>query len=481
MAMSLDLHTFMRLAEQPSATRIWLLAAAFALSLAASPGLAQSASTDASGIAEASNVLWADVDADAKARARQELENAAVAGDAQAQLVLGQHLLNGWVLERDAKQGLALLEKSAAAGTAAAQAELGQAYLFGTHVAADHGRALQLLDAAAGQGDLGALRLLGEQLVGGWTLPRDTKRGTAFLEQAVGKGDAKAQVTLGKLLLHGVGIEEDRARALTLFEAAAEAGNAKGLVVFGEDIMWKMRDPARAEAMLVRAGEMGADEAWSILANGAMYGYLGGGRVSRAKFDGYAEKARAAGQDEIAVLDATRNMWGINMRASGPETIARLRSEADKGNAAAARFLIELLRNGNRMNLWPDPKGARDALETYGGLLSDTARAQYAMTLDAERARTPEAYATVAAAFEAQPELWSGWFSREMVKANPNVAFYILQKRFKDAGSYGGALNGYATRSTLRAVFQACLELDKPERCDDSVMRADVIADLLTK
>jgi hypothetical protein len=172
-------------------------------------------------------------------------------------------------------------------------------------------------------------------------------------------------------------------------------------------------------------------------------------------------------------------MWGINMRASGPETIARLEAAAGEGNAAAARFLIELKRNGNRMNLWPDPEGARAALDTYGELLSEKARAQYALTLDAERARTPEAYAPVAEAYEARPELHSKWFGEQMVKANPNVAFYILQRRFKAAGSYDGALDGYATRDTLRAVFQACVRLDKPERCDDNVMRPDVIADLL--
>ncbi|WP_137700272.1 hypothetical protein [Marimonas lutisalis] len=83
---------------------------------------------------------------------------------------------------------------------------------------------------------------------------------------------------------------------------------------------------------------------------------------------------RAAGEDEIEVYEATRNMWGINMRADGPETIARLRHAADGGNAAAAGFLIELLQDGNDLNLRRDLDAAGEALALYGKLLSEKAR-----------------------------------------------------------------------------------------------------------
>ena len=212
-----------------------------------------------------------------------------------------------------------------------------------------------------------------------------------------------------------------------------------------------------------------------------MYGYLGGGSVSRAKFGRYAEKARAAGEEEIAVLEATRNMWGINMRADGPETLARLTAAAEDGNVAAARFLIELLRDGNGLNVHRDSAAADAALDRFGALLGETATAQYALTLKAGKARTPAAYAPVAADYGARPDLKSVWFGEEIVKANPNVAFYILQQRFRDAGSYSGPLNGYATRATLRAVYKACRTLDRPERCDDNAMRPDVIGALLAR
>ena len=445
------------------------------------PGFAQSPQPKQSIAAKAEATLWENADSEEVKQAVQVLEHAANADDSVAQRFLGLHLLNGWVLKKDVDQGLAWLEKSADAGDAKAQAALGQAFLFGTQAQADTGRALSLLETAAGQNEPSAMRNLGEQLVGGWAFPRDSLRGRALLEKAIALGDTKSQVVLGKLLLNGFGLEVDQQHAADLFEAAADAGNGEGLAAYGEYLMWRMRNPAEAEEILVRAGELGAGGAWTTLAHGAMYGYLGGGAVSRSKFDGYAQKARAAGQDEIAVLDATRNMWGINMRASGPQTIARLRVDADNGNAAAARFLIELLRDGNGLNLRRKPDEARAALDSYGHLLSEKSQAQYALTLNAANARTPSAYAPVAAAFVARPDLKSIWFGKELVKANPNVAFYILQVRFRDEGTYSGPLDGYATRRTLRAVFKACLGLDHSERCNDNVMRPDVIAALLAQ
>lgn len=451
------------------------------LGLGGVPGHAEEVAASAAEIAKADAVLWSKPGAAELAATRDKLQQAALSGNDEAQRILGEHLLNGWVLEKDVAKGLEWLEKAAQAGNAQAQADLGQLFLFGDPVTPDLSRASELLEAAAQQGDVAALRVLGEQLIGGWRLPRDAERGQALLQQAIDAGSADAHVALGKLLLHGTGLEEDSGLALEHFEAAAEAGNGHGLAAYGEHLMWQFSSPSKAEAMLQRAGELGASEAWVVLAHGAMYGYLGGGRVSRAKFDGYAEKARAAGEDEIEVLEATRNMWGINMRASGPQTLARLRSAADDGNATAARFLIELLRDGNGLNVRRDIKGATAALESYGALLGDVAQAQYALTLEASKARTPRAYAPVVDAYLARPDLKSMWFAKEILKANPNIAFYILQKRFREDGSYSGSLNGYATRSTLRAVYKACRKLDHPERCNDSVMRPDIVGALLAQ
>ncbi|CUH67521.1 Sel1 repeat [Thalassovita gelatinovora] len=460
-----------------SATLLWVTTAIF---IGSAPVPVSAAPSQA--VVQADKTLWTDTATETDLeQARQALETAAAQGDVDAQQVLGVHLLNGWVLEKDVPQAIALLDQAAQSGVATAQLELGQAYLWGTEIPADAAKAQDLLNAAAAQNNPDAMRVLGEQLIGGWALPRDVGRGRPLLEAAIAGGDDKAMVALGKLLLYGQGVAQDHAEAMNLFEAAAAKGNGSGLAAYGDMLMWGQRSPKTAEAVLNRAGELGVGEAWVTLAHGAMYGYLGGGRVSRAKFDGYAEKARQAGEEDIVVLEATRNMWGINMRASGPETIARLRTAADAENAAAAKFLIELLRDGNGLNLLRRRADARAALETYADLLTLNERAQFALTIDAATAVGPAAFAAVADAYFARPELKSRWFGTQILKANENVAYFILQKQLKDDGLYGGRVNGYATRLTLRAAYRACLELDRPERCRDNVMRPDVIGDLLAR
>jgi hypothetical protein len=48
-------------------------------------------------------------------------------------------------------------------------------------------------------------------------------------------------------------------------------------------------------------------------------------------------------------------------------------------------------------------------------------------------------------------------------------------------GLYGGPLNGLATRSTLRALWRACMTLDDSVPCRDGVMHPDVIGALLAR
>lgn len=142
-------------------------------------------------------------------------------------------------------------------------------------------------------------------------------------------------------------------------------------------------------------------------------------------------------------------MWGISMRASGPRTIARLEEAADKGNATAATYLIALVRDGNRLNLRKRPAQARAYLERYGDLLTPLEAAQLALSIDAAEATGPAASAAIARALGERPELKSVWFGKELHRANPNVAVYLLQADMKDRGLYRGALNGLATRPIL--------------------------------
>ncbi|GAA0289715.1 hypothetical protein GCM10008966_08190 [Rhodovulum strictum] len=401
-------------------------------------------------------------------------------GDPQGMRVVGEALLTGTDgLRQDVAQGLQMLEQAAEAGDPRAQRLVGTALLWGGPVATDPARAQALLSAAAEAGDVDAMRVLGQNLVGGWVLDRDAATGRALLERAIAAGDVEARVVLGDLLLHGIGLDSDPATALALFEQAAEAGNGEGIEKYGDWLMWSRKSPARAESYLRRAAGMGRASAWTRLAEGAMYGYLGDG--SRAKFPEFAERARALGQNRIAVLEAERRMWGISMRANGPEAVDMLERAVEQGNPEALKALVALKRDGNGMNVRRDRAAARELLDRHGDLLTPTEAAQLAATLRAAEARTPQDYAALADLIAMGGPLRSTWFAGELNAANPNFAIYLLQARLHREGLYSGPLNGQATTPTLRALYRACQGLADRSGCDDSVMSPRVIAALLTR
>ena len=308
---------------------------------------------------------------------------------------------------------------------------------------------------------------------------RNVAGGMALLEKSAAAGNVKAMLTLGSLYLYGGVTTRNQARALEYFEQAAAAGDGSGLTQYGMMLMWGEADWPRAQQILTRAGEMGDARAWATLAEGAMYGYLGGGQFSRAKFDGYAARARAAGNNRIEVLDAIRQMWGISMRADGPATLAKLRAAADQGNVDAAKYLISLLRDGNAMNVARDRAAAAAAVDSYASLLSKTEIWQYTLSIDAARASDRAGYAAIAAEMAAHPEWITKPLGGELQKANPLATMYVLQVQLKAKGLYRGALDAKVGKGTLRAMNAACDALFDRSGCDDNLLRPDVVAALV--
>ncbi|MDV7270006.1 tetratricopeptide repeat protein [Thioclava sp. A2] len=400
---------------------------------------------------------------------------AAEAGDLKAKSALGRILTDGYYLPADIARGLPLLEEAAQAGDLEATTALGGALLWGGAIPADPPRAQALLAEAAAKGSTAAQTTLGEQLIGGWILPRDVTAGRRYLNAAIAAGEPKAELALGGLYLYGIGVKQSDKRALELFEAAAQKDQGKGLWQYGEMLMWSERNARKAEGYLNDAADMGQSSALATLAEGAMYGYLGGGSASRRKFDAYAGAARAAGNQKIEVLDAIRQMWGISMRASGPKTLARLETAAEAGNPEAARFLIALLRDGNGLNVRRDRARAEALLARYAKLLSPKEEWQYGVTLEAAKATTSAARKALAAKLADTPGYSEAWLGVELYKANPNALIYVLQTRFRAQGTYSGPLDGYAGKGTIRAMNRACRALMDDPGCNDSVLRPDIV------
>lgn len=346
-------------------------------------------------------------------------------------------------------------------------------------VAQDIPAGLAMLKDASARGDLAAQRTLGEQLIGGWVTQRDSDAGLPLLRAAAQAGDTKAQLSLGTFLLYGIGVPKDMRAARDLFEQMADRGDPTGLQLYGEALMWSLKDPNSAQTYLIRAGEMGRGAAWAILAEGAMYGYLGDGKTSRAKFDGFAKRARATGNERIEVLDATRQMWGISMRANGPATLAKLETAADAGNTEAARFLIALVRDGNGMNIRKDTPRAMEFLHRYADLLSPQEQWRFDFTIAAAKTRQLHKYPGLQDRFMAAPGPLDATFGSDLYKANPNFAIYLLQARMKQDGLYPGKLDGLAGTATVRGLSQVCrVTLDRAD-CAETALRPDVVGALI--
>jgi TPR repeat protein len=359
---------------------------------------------------------------------------------------------------------------------AASQTALGAAYLWGSGVARDRAQARTLLEAAAGAGSAAAQATLGEALIAGVLKPAEPQEGQRLLEMAIVGGNTDAMVALGTFLLYGRDLPRDLDRAEALFEQAAEAGNGQGIEELGGFLMWSRRDWTKAEALLSRAGEMGRGSAWSTLAEGAMYGYLGAG--NRDRFDEFAKRARAAGSDRIPVLESERLQWGISQRASGPKALATLEEAAESGNATALKALVSLTRDGNDYNVRKRPDDARAHLARHGDLLTAEERAYYTFSIDAALSRQRRDLAGLAQRFAGGDWEMTKALAEDLYAANPNLVIFMIQRDLAERGIYGGPINGLATRTTIRALFQGCRDLAYDRDCREDVLSPGVIADL---
>ncbi|WP_415220746.1 tetratricopeptide repeat protein [Pseudophaeobacter arcticus] len=414
-----------------------------------------------------------------KARGMALISQAANAEHTAAQAVLGKVLLDGFYVEADPETGLRLLQAAADKGNRLAEETLGRAFLWGEGTPADPIKAQTYLNSAAMKGSPDAMRILGEQLIDGRIMDQDIAAGVLLLERAVDAGDAKAQVALGSLLLYGGSLPKDRPRASALFIEAAKAGNGEGIHHLGADMMWRRVNPKAAKALLIQSGELGTGAAWATLAEGAMFGFLGKDR--RGQFETFAEKARAAGETSVAKLEALRQLYGINMRASGPDAIHMLEQASADGNADAAKFLIQLVRDGNRLNVRKAPEQAAIYLEQYSHLLDPADRERLGFTLKLAGTRRFDQFDEFTTEFESRPDLKTTDFGMDIFASNPNFAIYVLQSRLKQQGKAVGPPDGYASRRTLKALSRACRTLPYAHPCRDTVMQPKIIGELLAQ
>lgn len=148
-----------------------------------------------------------------EAKAAEYFKKGAEAGSARAQLNYAVVLLSGQGVAKDPQAAVPWLEKSAAAGVAEAQERLGLALFHGNvidGVGRDYEEARRLLSAAAEAGLPAAQNAIAQMWASALGGPGDEKAAEDWHRRAAEQGDPKAMSNLGRMLYHSGA--EDRGR-----------------------------------------------------------------------------------------------------------------------------------------------------------------------------------------------------------------------------------------------------------------------------
>jgi hypothetical protein len=145
-------------------------------------------------------------------------------------------------------------------GEAEAQAVYGQMLLDGVHVARDPRAAFGWFLKAAAQEHLMGLNMVGRCYDLGWGVAVDKARAVECYRVAAERGLDWAMYNYATLLALGQGVAEDKVAALDWFQKAAKLGNAKAINFVGsfhEDGWVVARDLTKAARLYARAAEGG--------------------------------------------------------------------------------------------------------------------------------------------------------------------------------------------------------------------------------
>ncbi len=154
----------------------------------------------------------------AQCRARAE------AGDAEAQVIYGTALANGWGVEKDLAKAVEWYTKAAKNGNAGGQVNLGVCYFFGRGVEKDKSKSIVWWRKAAEQGNADAQWLLGICYANGKGVEKDFPKAAEWFGQAAENGNPGGQFELGVCYFFGRGVEKDKSKGIEWWRKAAEQG-----------------------------------------------------------------------------------------------------------------------------------------------------------------------------------------------------------------------------------------------------------------
>ena len=156
------------------------------------------------------------------------IREAAEAGLADAQAVLGQMLLDGVEIEADARAGFGWFMRAAADGHLLSLNMVGRCYELGWGVQPDPVRAAECYRVAAERGMTEAMYNWATQLALGAGVAEDKAAALGWLRKAAARGYAKAENFVGSFHEDGWACARDLLAAAQCYKRAAEGGDFRG-------------------------------------------------------------------------------------------------------------------------------------------------------------------------------------------------------------------------------------------------------------
>jgi TPR repeat protein len=136
-------------------------------------------------------------------------------------------------LDSDPRQSARLILTAAGQSIVEAQVLLGQILLNGRGISKDLPLALNWFRIAARSGNAMALNMLGRCLEHGWGCSADAATAAQHYRTATHAGLDWGMYNLANLLATGRGLAQNQARAFTLYQRAADLGHAKSMNLVG--------------------------------------------------------------------------------------------------------------------------------------------------------------------------------------------------------------------------------------------------------
>lgn len=202
--------------------------------------------------------------------AAKAFEQAALGGDAAAQVLLGDLYLSGKGVEQNYVKARGWYVKAVKAGNAQAQHRLGVLYKHGWGVKQDINLAMSWFEQSAPQGFAQGQYELGLLLLNGQTAPAQMAEGLQWIRKAAEQGLAEAAFTLASSIEHGKGTLPSLHDAVHWYREAAERGHVPAQFALAEIYLQGRpqvpRDHGEGMKWLSRAAEGGFADAQNSLA-----------------------------------------------------------------------------------------------------------------------------------------------------------------------------------------------------------------------